>query len=78
MIEGGGGFGEIHTEEHYWDEMDGLVKAKRFFMELGGEGGEGWLNSLSDKSGHGDNGQGDHQMLKFCGGTFMGFIYLFF
>ena len=55
MIEGGGGFGEIHTEEHNWDEMDGLVKAKRFFVELGGEGGEGWtwLNSLSEKSGHG-------------------------
>ena len=46
---------------------------KEIFIELGGDGGEGWLNSLSDKSGHCDNGQGDHQMLKFCGGTFMGF-----
>ena len=49
-------------------------------MELGGEGGEGWLNSLSyTNQGMVDIGQGDHQMLKFCGGTFIWdlFIYLF-
>ena len=53
LVGGGGGFGEIHTEEHNWDEMDGSVKVEEIFMELGGEGGEGWLNSLSEKSGHG-------------------------
>ena len=26
---GGGGFGEIHTEEHNWDEMDGSVKVEK-------------------------------------------------
>ena len=34
VIEGGGGgrFGEIHTEEHNWDEMDGSVKVEKRFL----------------------------------------------
>ena len=35
-----------------WDGRVG-EGGKEIFMELGGGGGEGWLNSLSDKSGHG-------------------------
>ena len=28
----GRGFGEIHAEEHNWDEMDGSVKVEKIFL----------------------------------------------
>ena len=60
MIGGGGGFGEIHAEEHNWDEMDGSVKVeKRFLWSWVVRVVRGGRTAYQTNQGMVDIGQGD-------------------